>query len=110
MGSRTPGLSWLRRPELRPQFVGRHTETVRRRVGLWALITWLVVAVSMSLMALPGAAGIKALTYNQTVLADQPVGFWTSNVDLTSHGRNGTFSGGPTVAVMPNYRGPCSEI
>ena len=63
MGSRTPGLSWLRRPE-----------TVRRRVGLWALITWLVVAVSMSLMALPGAAGIKALTYNQTVLADQPVG------------------------------------
>lgn len=92
MGSRNPGLSWLRRPQ-----------TVRRRVGLWALIAGLlVVAVSMSLMALPVAAEIKALTYNQTVLADQPIGFWTSNGDLTSHGRNGTFSGGPTVAVMPN--------
>jgi len=92
------------------QFLER-TQPVRRRVGLRALISGLIAVVSMSFMALPVAAavegrmqavGISAATYNQVVLADRPVGFWTSNVDLTGHGRNGTFSGGPTVAVMPN--------
>ena len=40
--------------------------------------------------------------YDRTVLQDTPAGYWASSVDVTGRGRNGTFTGTPGVAVMPN--------
>jgi hypothetical protein len=67
-----------------------------------------IVVAAAALAATPANAentrkpGPMARTYNQEVLFDEPVGFWTSNVDLSGHGRNGRFTARPTATVMPN--------
>lgn len=56
------------------------------------------------------ACGSGSADYDQTVLCDEPVGFWamsmragTQEADLTGHGSNGTYKGpAPTLVDMPN--------
>jgi hypothetical protein len=56
-----------------------------------------------------GGGGTAALTYDQVVLADHPVGYWAmsraaaSEPDLTGKANAGTYHGGtPTAAALPN--------
>ena len=63
-------------------------------------------SVTATIESLPGripAAQMAALSsYDRTVLQDRPAGYWTSSLDVTGRGRNGKFTGKPSVAVMPN--------
>jgi hypothetical protein len=56
-----------------------------------------------------GADANRTRTYDDTVLADHPVGYWTlaggaaTEPDLSGHGNPGTYQGGaPAAATMPN--------
>jgi hypothetical protein len=56
-----------------------------------------------------GADGGVAKTYDETVLGDRPVGYWTlaggaaAEPDLSGHGHAGTYQGGtPAAATLPN--------
>jgi hypothetical protein len=47
-------------------------------------------------------AAPRATSYDRGVLSDAPVGYWPGRTDLTGHGHDGTFSGAPRTAAMPN--------
>ena len=53
-----------------------------------------------------GSTGSASSTYDQTILADDPVAFWDldgTGTDLTGNGHTGTYEGGiPASATLPN--------
>ena len=51
---------------------------------------------------IPAAQMATLSSYDRTVLQDRPAGYWTSSLDVTGRGRDGKFTGKPSVAVMPN--------
>ena len=63
----------------------------------------------LGLLLVATSANAQVSSYNDTVLADQPVAFWNVNPldsnepDLTGNGNTGQYQGGsPAVSTMPN--------
>src|SRR5438067_3074668 len=84
-----------------------------RAAKVWSGRTWLAAACCCALVGLPLLVGDVRVAraagsgYAAAVLADHPVGYWrfgeaagaSTAVDASGHGINGTYVGGPTLAV-----------
>lgn len=77
----------------------------RRSLGIMlavAVCTAVLIPLACSAAPERTAAAALASSYDASVLADAPVGYWTGAADVTGHGHDGAFTGTPGVAVMPN--------
>lgn len=73
------------------------------KTGLSTLVGALFV---LAIVSRPPARLHALSTYDDAVLADTPVGYWTiapdSTIDQSGHGLDGTFTGSPAGTTMPN--------
>jgi hypothetical protein len=73
----------------------------------WAVMATMLLGGCTSDTADDGGGGrgepeVTQSSYDAAVLADEPVGYWTSAEDRSGNGHDGEFSGGPDEVTMPN--------
>lgn len=74
--------------------------------GFWSVMVYALLIVLVLLFIPVVSHANEAVSYDITVMEDQPVGYWplasTQSEDQTGKGHDGTFEGNPADTVMPN--------
>lgn len=84
-------------------------EQVMSRRGAVSVLAIGLSGIGMSVATGAEQPGVRAGSYDATVLADKPVAFWPmrnpgvgTEKDLTGHGHKGRYTGEPTATKLPN--------